>query len=143
MSSLRKFSIASCAAAAVTLLAAFSPATHGIAADGAARGAVVIHNGVCDIGPGGYVIDGWTVTQVVGVAHQVISPSGNITITCKAQLDRADAPPSARHLAIGDSGEFPCYFIDESGIFYGGTQGKQTWSANGNVTATCQFKAKD
>ncbi len=142
MSRLRMLGSISCAALAATLLAGAASSEQRAASVAAGQGATVIHNGVCDVGPGGVEIDGWMVQAVVGVAHEVFTPSGNIIVTCKAQLPAGTEPSRAIHLDTGPDEDFNCYYLAEDGTHIGaGTRGKQTWTPSGNVIARCEFKA--
>ena len=116
-----------CAVAALSASAAIDPAR----AAGAQDGAIVFHGGTCRI-PARAGFPALVATD----AHLVLTPSGNGSLKCHAQLPPGTEPTSA--VTIDISGN--CRLADGAGGTLLGTEGSVTYAPSGSVNLTCQFK---
>jgi hypothetical protein len=123
------------------LLGAAGSSKPRLAVGSAGGAALIIRNGICDIGPQDHEINGWRVTHISdGVSHQVTTPSGNILLTCRGRLPETAAKPArAATLETGPDQQFQCWSAESpAGEHAKVGSGRQTWSPSGNIIATCE-----
>ena len=143
MTSSKLFASASCALAAVVIAAcseaAQSPtAPSGLSASrgGSDRGAIHVDGLRCGIGLPGYA------EPLMGTSEkQVITPSGNIQITCRGEAEAGVPLPSGAISYEVEEGGCFLYNADGTATPYIGS-GRNVLTPSGNFVGKCFFKAE-